>query len=92
MSLKLINIDHAYGKRPALADVNLEIREGDCYGFIGHNGAGKSTAMRIALGLIRPQRGRAAVAGTDARGGPAPPQKPVSCGSSRSERKPGVTD
>ncbi len=66
MSLKLIQVDHSYGKRAALQGVNLEIHPGDCYGFIGHNGAGKTTAMRIALGLIQPTHGRVVVDGYDA--------------------------
>lgn len=70
MSLQLIDVDHSYGKRPALTGVNLEIKSGDCYGFIGHNGAGKTTAMRIALGLIRPQRGRVIVDGYEAHKNP----------------------
>ncbi|MFT7617548.1 MAG: ABC-2 type transport system ATP-binding protein [Planctomycetota bacterium] len=70
MSLQLIDVDHSYGTRPALSGVNLEIRAGDCYGFIGHNGAGKTTAMRIALGLIRPQTGRVIVDGYEASKNP----------------------
>lgn len=66
MALQLISVSHRYGGRPALQDVNLRVEKGDCYGFIGHNGAGKSTAMRIALGLIRPEEGRVVVDGFDA--------------------------
>ncbi len=70
MALQLISVSHHYGGRPALSDVSLRVEKGDCYGFIGHNGAGKSTAMRIALGLIRPEQGRVIVDGFDARRDP----------------------
>ncbi|MCP5043359.1 MAG: ATP-binding cassette domain-containing protein, partial [bacterium] len=42
------------------------VRRGDCYGFLGHNGAGKTTALRIALGLMRPISGSVIVDGVDA--------------------------
>src|SRR6185295_3607458 len=44
----------------------LHVRAGDCYGLIGHNGAGKTSAMRIALGLARPDAGEVRVDGFDA--------------------------
>ena len=66
MALQLLDVDHAYGRRASLAQVTLTLRPGDCYGFIGHNGAGKSTALRIALGLMRPRSGRVLVDGYDA--------------------------
>ena len=67
MALRLLDVHHAYGGRPALRGVSLHLAPGDCYGFIGHNGAGKTTAMRIALGLVRPDRGRVLVDGFDAQ-------------------------
>ncbi|MEE9392752.1 MAG: ATP-binding cassette domain-containing protein [Planctomycetota bacterium] len=66
MSLRLEQIDRNYGRQKALDGVNLHVRAGDCYGFIGHNGAGKTTAMRIALGLVWPSHGRVIVDGFDA--------------------------
>ncbi|MCB9832620.1 MAG: ATP-binding cassette domain-containing protein [Planctomycetes bacterium] len=70
MALQLVSVNHSYGGRPALEDVDLVVERGDCYGFIGHNGAGKSTAMRVALGLIRPRSGRVLVDGFDAARSP----------------------
>ena len=66
MTLQLQNVSHRYGSHAALDNVSLHVRPGDCYGFLGHNGAGKTTAMRIALGLIRPSAGRVLVDGFDA--------------------------
>jgi lipopolysaccharide transport system ATP-binding protein len=45
-------------KRWALKDLTLEVAPGGCLGVIGHNGAGKSTFLRLAAGLGRPTRGR----------------------------------
>ena len=66
MTLVLESVTHRFGPQAALDGVTLHVREGDLYGFLGHNGAGKTTSMRIALGLIRPQRGRVIVDGFDA--------------------------
>lgn len=54
-----------YGKARGIIDVNLEVAEGDFYGFIGPNGAGKSTTIRTLLGLIKATEGSAKVLGLD---------------------------
>ncbi|MDR2550383.1 MAG: ABC transporter ATP-binding protein [Desulfobulbus sp.] len=46
-------------KIEALVDLNLEVREGEVFGFIGGNGAGKSTTIKILMGLNRPTAGQA---------------------------------
>jgi len=66
LALRLEFITRKYGSHTALDGVSLHVRPGDCYGFLGHNGAGKTTALRIALGLIRPDSGRVVVDGFDA--------------------------
>jgi ABC-2 type transport system ATP-binding protein len=45
--------------------MSFEVARGEVYGFLGANGAGKTTAMRLLLDLLRPSRGRAAVLGVD---------------------------
>jgi ABC-type multidrug transport system ATPase subunit len=47
----------------ALAGVDLTVEEGDCFGLLGHNGAGKSTAFGCVLGLVRPTAGDVSVFG-----------------------------
>ena len=54
-----------YGKARGITDVNLSVEKGDFFGFIGPNGAVKSTTIRTLLGLIYPTSGRAAVLGKD---------------------------
>lgn len=67
-AIEIRNLSKYYGKARGVIDVNLNIEEGDFYGFIGPNGAGKSTAIRVLLGLIRPTEGEAHLFGTDVRG------------------------
>ena len=55
-----------YGSTRALTDLSMEVREGEVYGLLGPNGSGKTTAIRLLLGLLRPTSGRASVAGLDA--------------------------
>jgi ABC-2 type transport system ATP-binding protein len=47
-----------YGKVKAAEAVDLQIRQGEIYGFLGLNGAGKTTTIRMLLGMIRPTRGK----------------------------------
>ena len=54
-----------YGKNRGIEGLDLEVREGEFFGFIGPNGAGKSTAIRTLLGLIFPTSGRAEMLGMD---------------------------
>ena len=48
----------SYGPTVALTDLSFEVRPGEVFGFVGSNGAGKTTAMRIALGVLEPDSGR----------------------------------
>ena len=52
------NISLRYGKRVLFEDVNTKFTEGNCYGIIGANGAGKSTFLKIISGEIEPTTGR----------------------------------
>ncbi len=54
-----------YGQVVALNDLTLEIRRGEVFGLLGPNGSGKTTTIRLLLGLIQPTSGRAAVAGNN---------------------------
>ncbi len=54
-----------YGGFAALANLNMEVRKGEVYGLLGPNGSGKTTTIRLLLGLLRPTSGSATVAGYD---------------------------
>jgi ABC-2 type transport system ATP-binding protein len=55
-----------YGRHRGIDAVDLEVREGEVFGFLGPNGAGKTTTIRVLLDLLRPSSGRAYVFGLDA--------------------------
>lgn len=56
-----------YGSVEALTDLNLEVYQGEIFGYLGPNGAGKTTTIRTLLDLIRPTSGSATILGLDAQ-------------------------
>ena len=54
-----------YGKVRGIEDVDLDVREGEVFGFLGPNGAGKTTTIRTLLDEIRPTAGTASILGLD---------------------------
>jgi ABC-2 type transport system ATP-binding protein len=66
------DVHRRFGARPVLRGLSLRVRPGEIHALLGRNGSGKTTAMRILLGLLAPHAGRCAVLGTDSsRLGPA---------------------
>jgi ABC-2 type transport system ATP-binding protein len=63
--IEIHDLTKQYGKARGIDHVNLDIREGEIFGFIGPNGAGKSTTIRILLNLIFPSGGWAKIMGMD---------------------------
>ncbi len=64
----VIEVNHlvkAFGAFHAVDDISFTVRRGEIFGFLGANGAGKTTAMRILTGLSRPTSGTGTVAGLD---------------------------
>lgn len=59
------NLTKYYGKTLALDKVDLEVEQGEVFGFIGPNGAGKTTTLRILLGLLHKNAGHVSVLGAD---------------------------
>ena len=55
--LQTTNLSRQFGKKMAVNNVNMTIHKGDIYGFIGKNGAGKTTFMRLVLGTAFPTKG-----------------------------------
>lgn len=64
--VQAIDLTKKFGRLTALNNVNLEVNQGEVYGFIGPNGAGKTTTIRILLGILKPTQGQAMVFGKDA--------------------------
>jgi zinc transport system ATP-binding protein len=61
--IALENVSFAYAGVPALEDVSLEVEEGEFLGLVGPNGGGKSTLLKLVLGLLAPDAGRVSVLG-----------------------------
>lgn len=55
--LTTTNLTKTYGTKDAAKDINIHVREGEIYGLIGRNGAGKTTVMRMISGLSKPTSG-----------------------------------
>lgn len=55
--LTTTNLTKTYGKKDAAKDINIHVREGEIYGLIGRNGAGKTTVMRVISGLSKATSG-----------------------------------
>lgn len=64
-AIELIGLRHRYGAEPVLRGIDLTIEHGEVFGFLGHNGAGKTTAVNILTTLITPTGGTARVCGHD---------------------------
>jgi len=63
--IELQGLSHRYDTDPVLRNIDLTIDAGEIFGFLGHNGAGKTTAINILTTLIEPTSGAAKVCGYD---------------------------
>ncbi|RYD62630.1 MAG: ATP-binding cassette domain-containing protein, partial [Verrucomicrobiaceae bacterium] len=57
--IRLENLRKAFKGKPALHGLSLEVKRGEIFGLLGHNGAGKSTTFGILLGQVYPDAGEA---------------------------------
>ena len=72
----MLNIEHLtkrYGEKTAVDDLSLHIRPGEIFGFIGHNGAGKSTTLKSTVGILQFDAGTITIDGKNLR------DEPVAC-------------
>jgi branched-chain amino acid transport system ATP-binding protein len=77
-ALVLDQIDAFYGESHVLQGVSFRLHAGRLLGLLGRNGAGKTTSMNVAVGLLPPRRGRLSVDGRDLTG--APPEAIANAG------------
>jgi len=77
-ALELVDVSAAYGKARALRGVTLSVPSSGVTALLGANGAGKTTALRVAAGLLRPEAGRVLLGGVDITG--LSPQKRAEAG------------
>ncbi len=70
IAIQIQSLTKSYGRVRALCGLDLEVRQGEVFGFLGPNGAGKTTTIRCLLDLIRPDGGQAHVLGIDPQANP----------------------
>ena len=63
--IQLRNVQKCFGGNVAVEDLSLQVSPGDIYGLLGHNGAGKSTAIGMMLGQVWPTKGEVKICGYD---------------------------
>ena len=64
-SIRVTGLTKRFGNFAAVDGITFEVKPGEIFGFLGANGAGKTTAMRMLCGLLRPTSGTGTVAGYD---------------------------
>ena len=63
MMLEIEGLEKKFAGKPALRDVEFSVQEGEVFGLLGHNGAGKSTTLGILLGMVAPDSGETKIEG-----------------------------
>ena len=69
-AIEVQNLSKRYGKLMAVDNISFKVKKGASFGLLGLNGAGKTTTLKMLVSLIRPDEGRAIVAGHDVRQAP----------------------
>ena len=64
-AIEVEGLSRTFNSRRAVDDISFAVEAGEIFGFLGHNGAGKTTSIRMLTGQLRPTSGRARVAGCD---------------------------
>jgi ABC-2 type transport system ATP-binding protein len=67
VAIKAVELTRRFGKFTAVNRISLEVKRGEVFGFLGANGAGKTTAIRMFCGLLKPTEGEAWVGGLAVR-------------------------
>ncbi|HPE41256.1 MAG TPA: ABC transporter ATP-binding protein [Bacteroidales bacterium] len=64
-SIEVEHLTKKFGHFTAVNDITFQVKKGEIFGFLGANGAGKTTAMKMMCGLLLPTSGKATIAGFD---------------------------
>lgn len=69
-ALEVDRVSASLRGKPVLRELSMSIAQGECHAIVGLNGAGKTTALRIILGMLRPDAGRVLLHGRDISAAP----------------------
>ena len=75
--LRFEHLTKKYGDKVVVDDLNLEIKEGQIYAFIGHNGAGKTTSIKCAVGILNFEQGEIFIDGQNIKSYPIECKKKI---------------
>lgn len=67
LAIETDGLTKSYGSARGVLNVDLEVRRGEVFGFLGPNSAGKTTTIRVLMDFLRPTSGQARVLGLDSR-------------------------
>jgi ABC-2 type transport system ATP-binding protein len=65
MMIQTVNLTKNFGSKVAVNNLNLHVKKGELFGFLGPNAAGKTTTIKLLTGFLKPTRGSAFIAGYD---------------------------
>ena len=75
--LKIENLTKKYGDKSAIDNLNLEVEDGEIFGFIGHNGAGKTTTIKCMVGILEFDNGNIYINGNSIKDEPLKCKKDI---------------
>src|SRR5919106_2769455 len=71
LAIDVRGLNKSFGKKHVVKDFSLQVRRGEIYGFLGPNGSGKTTSIRMICGLLKPDSGHGTCLGYDIKDSPS---------------------
>ena len=65
LAIDVQGLNKSFGAKHVVKDFSLQVKRGEIYGFLGPNGSGKTTSIRMICGLLKPDSGRGIVLGEE---------------------------
>ena len=65
IAIEVEGLTKSFGNRVVVQDLSMQVKRGSIYGFLGPNGSGKTTTIRMLCGLLTPDKGRGTCLGYD---------------------------
>jgi ABC-2 type transport system ATP-binding protein len=65
LAIDVAGLNKSFGRKHVVKDFSLQVRKGEIYGFLGPNGSGKTTSIRMLCGLLKPDSGSGTCLGYD---------------------------